>query len=209
MSDWRVYDPLHYTAMPWKNGAGTTLEITKEGAGEDGEYDWRLSLAQIDADGPFSVFPGYRRIITVLQGDGMVLTVDGTDSGELGPYQPFGFEGAATVNCRLLGSAIEDFNLIYRPDRVRASLRWVDCEGASTLLCAANALILFNASMAAVVVTHSDTGHRSVLGPRATGRYTNRSGEPLQCVLEGRAGRVCIVELHQPISHYPVHSASD
>ncbi|GGJ94680.1 HutD/Ves family protein [Pseudomonas matsuisoli] len=209
MSDWRVYDPLHYTAMPWKNGAGTTLEIAKEGAGEDGEYDWRLSLAQIDADGPFSTFPGYRRIITVLQGDGMVLNVDGADSDELGPYQPFGFEGAATVNCRLLGSAIEDFNLIYRPDRVQASLRWVDCEGAPTLLSAATELLLFNASTAAVAVTHSSNGRRCVLGPRATGRCTNRSGEPLEYGLEGRAGRVCIVELHQPISHYLVHSASE
>jgi environmental stress-induced protein Ves len=53
----------------WKNGAGTTREIAVEpaGAGTD-DFDWRLSLAEVDRDAPFSAFPGVDRCIVLLRG---------------------------------------------------------------------------------------------------------------------------------------------
>jgi environmental stress-induced protein Ves len=45
--------------MPWKNGGGETTEIAvfPDGAGLS-DFDWRVSMARVDGDGPFSSFPG-------------------------------------------------------------------------------------------------------------------------------------------------------
>ena len=70
---WRAAD---YVRMPWKNGGGSTEEITRDaGHGLDG-FGWRLSIADIAESGGFSTFAGYQRVITVIQGAGMVLTVE-------------------------------------------------------------------------------------------------------------------------------------
>ncbi|WLI40497.1 HutD family protein [Pseudomonas hefeiensis] len=106
-----------YPRMPWKNGGGSTEEITRDsGSGLDG-FGWRLSIADIGESGGFSTFAGYERIISVLQGDGMTLTVDGQATRSLHPLDPFAFSGESHVTCTLLGGAIRDFNLIYAPKR--------------------------------------------------------------------------------------------
>ncbi len=62
-----VLRAVDYPRMPWKNGGGSTEEITRDaGVGLDG-FGWRLSIADIEASGGFSVFAGYQRIITVLK----------------------------------------------------------------------------------------------------------------------------------------------
>lgn len=133
-----------YPRMPWKNGGGFTEEITRDnGEGLDG-FGWRLSIADIEESGGFSVFAGYQRIITVLQGDGMRLLVDDQASRPLLPFDAFAFSGQSQVSCTLLGGAIRDFNLIYAPQRYRARLQWFD--GTSRLYSSASTVLLFAAS---------------------------------------------------------------
>ena len=110
MSQLRVLRAQDYPRMPWKNGGGFTEEITRDsGEGLDG-FGWRLSIADIEDSGGFSTFAGYQRIITVLQGDGMRLVVDGQASRPLLACDAFAFSGESQVSCRLLGGAIRDFN---------------------------------------------------------------------------------------------------
>ena len=46
-------------ASPWKNGGGVTREIAKgAAAGPDDDWGWRISIAEVERDGPFSTFPG-------------------------------------------------------------------------------------------------------------------------------------------------------
>lgn len=131
-----------YPRMPWKNGGGFTEEITRDaGDGLEG-FGWRLSIADIEASGGFSTFTGYQRIITVLQGDGMRLTVDGQPSRPLLPFDPYAFSGESQVNCLLLGGAIRDFNLIYAPQRYRARLQWYN--GGNRLFSAASTVLIFS-----------------------------------------------------------------
>ena len=50
-----------YKVMPWKNGGGITTEIwvSPEGSGLAGvPFDWRVSIADVATDGPFSKFAG-------------------------------------------------------------------------------------------------------------------------------------------------------
>jgi environmental stress-induced protein Ves len=128
MSSFNVLRARDYPRMPWKNGGGSTEEITRDaGIGLEG-FGWRLSIADIGESGGFSTFAGYERIITVLQGDGMTLSVDGQVTRPLLPVEPFAFSGESRVSCTLLGGPIRDFNLIYAPKRYRARLQWLDGE---------------------------------------------------------------------------------
>ncbi len=46
-----------YPRMPWKNGGGSTEEITRDaGTGLDG-FGWRLSIADIGESGGFPALP--------------------------------------------------------------------------------------------------------------------------------------------------------
>lgn len=62
------------TPVRWRNGGGFTLEIATwpEHATLD-TFLWRVSVATIDAPGPFSRFPGIDRSLTLIDGDAMVL----------------------------------------------------------------------------------------------------------------------------------------
>jgi environmental stress-induced protein Ves len=107
---------------PWRNGGGATKEIVSMPPGADFEHlQWRVSLATIAADGPFSTFPGIDRTILLLDGDGVLLDV-GSVSGAtthrlVEPLVPFDFPGDAPVNCRLTGGTSTVVNLMVRSDR--------------------------------------------------------------------------------------------
>ncbi len=67
--------------MPWKNGGGVTVEIAIHPAGASvDDFDWRVSMATVASDGPFSIFSGIDRTLSVLEGDGIVLDVEGQET---------------------------------------------------------------------------------------------------------------------------------
>jgi len=142
MSRTRLLKAADYPRMPWKNGAGSTLEIARDvGEGLEG-FGWRLSIADVGECGGFSAFNGYQRIISVLEGDGMQLQVDGQLSRPLRALDAFAFSGDSAVHCTLLGDAIRDFNLIYAPTRYSARLQWL--RGDQHLFSSASVLLLFS-----------------------------------------------------------------
>jgi uncharacterized protein len=135
-----------YRVMPWKNGGGTTTEIAihPEDGGLSGKpFDWRVSIADVAADGPFSKFPGYDRHIMVIAGEGMVLDTD--EAGRLDLTQrlvPQSFAGEWSVNGTLRDGPVRDFNLMLRREACAGSLavrRLTEREAfsaqAGTLLC--------------------------------------------------------------------------
>ncbi|MFE7174089.1 HutD family protein [Streptomyces sp. NPDC057616] len=113
-------------AVPWKNGGGLTREVASapSRAGMS-DFAWRVSLADVAEAGPFSRFEGVDRIITLVDGPGMVLTVDGTAHTVAEPYVPFPFSGEATTDCRLLGGGLVDFNVMVRRGRATAHVEIV------------------------------------------------------------------------------------
>ncbi|WP_030245600.1 HutD family protein [Streptomyces sp. NRRL S-350] len=110
-------------ATAWLNGGGVTREVAgfPTGAGLDG-FEWRVSLADVASAGPFSRFPGIDRVITLAEGAGMALTVDGVEQLVDAPYRPFAFSGDATTDCRLLAGPVVDFNVMTRRGRVEATV---------------------------------------------------------------------------------------
>lgn len=119
------FDLRTLPSQRWKNGAGTTREIAVEpaGAGTD-DFDWRLSLAEVDHDAPFSAFPGVDRCIVLLRGEGMALRSDGAATAhDLRPLQPWSFPGERAVAALLLAGPCSDFNVMTRRGRWRADVR--------------------------------------------------------------------------------------
>ncbi|MFI6897725.1 HutD family protein [Streptomyces sp. NPDC050256] len=136
----RILRAAGRTAVAWKNGGGTTREIAASPGATTDAFDWRVSLADVAADGPFSVFPGVDRTLTVVEGAGMDLMVDGEHHIVDEPYWPHDFPGDVETDGRLLAGPVVNLNVMYRRDRVRAetavvrgTLRLMAPEGGAVL----------------------------------------------------------------------------
>ncbi|MGL4230348.1 MAG: HutD/Ves family protein [Casimicrobium sp.] len=104
--------------QPWKNGGGVTRELL---AWPDAR-DWaiRVSVADIEQDGPFSWFASVTRHFAVLSGNGVALE----DIGELRAGDaPVVFEGDKSRECRLLDGPTRDLNVMIRRDFGSGMLR--------------------------------------------------------------------------------------
>ncbi|MFH5878868.1 HutD family protein [Arthrobacter sp. NA-172] len=101
---------------PWRNGGGVTREIAshpKAASAQDGAWDWRVSIADVGTAGDFSTFPGMERVITVIDGELLLLTVSGEEH-PLEKYRPFRFSGEAASASALPTGDIRDLNVIAR-----------------------------------------------------------------------------------------------
>lgn len=117
----RILRAADRTAARWKNGGGVTREIAAgpEGSGMD-DFGWRVSLAEVTADGSFSVFPGIDRTLTLAEGAGMDLAIGGVRRLVDRRYAPQRFPGDEPTDCRLLDGPVVNFNVMYRRGVVRA-----------------------------------------------------------------------------------------
>ncbi|MFN9965665.1 MAG: HutD family protein [Lysobacteraceae bacterium] len=102
---------------PWRNGGGWTREIARSPS--EGNWDWRLSVADVGRDGPFSRFEGCDREIVLLAGQGMDLEFeDGERVALRPPHGRLRFAGERALSARLVEGPTLDLNLIWRRDPV-------------------------------------------------------------------------------------------
>lgn len=106
---------------PWRNGRGMTRELLlrpepAETLAAEPDDDWalRISLADVESDGPFSAFPGVQRWFAVVQGAGVQLSLPEGEITQTLRSPPLHFDGAAAPMCRLLGGPTRDLNLMVR-----------------------------------------------------------------------------------------------
>ena len=106
---------------PWHNGGGVTRELLAWPQAAD----WRLrvSVAEIERDGPFSSFPGIDRWFVVTDGGGVELALPSGPAGLAPGDAPLRFDGEAAPACRLLDGPSRDLNLMSRRDSGGASMR--------------------------------------------------------------------------------------
>ena len=119
----RVIPAVDYRRTRWANGAGWTREIHAEPGTEGAGWDWRLSIAEVAAAAPFSPFPGVDRELVLLSGAGMRLDFDDGEQVELEP--PYGhhrFAGERPLTGVPTDGPTQDFNLMWRRERVAAEL---------------------------------------------------------------------------------------
>jgi environmental stress-induced protein Ves len=112
-----------YTRQPWKNGRGTTTELWR--LERDGQLLVRLSRAAVVEDGPFSLFPGIERNLTVLSGPGFRLTGVGLDF-RCEPLVPVAFPGDVALQAtETMDMQSDDFNVMTARDLPKPQVKLV------------------------------------------------------------------------------------
>jgi environmental stress-induced protein Ves len=112
-------------AEPWRNGGGVTRQLASRPSaasgedGQDGAWDWRVSIADVTRAGDFSPFPGMERLLTVIEGDLLLLTVGGAEH-PVEKYRPFRFDGGAATAGALPTGDIRNLNVITRAGAYKA-----------------------------------------------------------------------------------------
>lgn len=100
--------------QPWANGRGRTREIHRRLAvGPPEATLWRLSLADIEATGPFSSLPGMDRHLLSAAPVPLTLSVDGAVH-DLRYTQIVSFAGGAQVSTTAVEGRAQALNLMVR-----------------------------------------------------------------------------------------------
>jgi uncharacterized protein len=141
----RILRAAAYQRMPWKNGGGETAQIAASPPGATLDtLDWRVSMAVVAQDGPFSMFPAVDRTLCILDGAGMELDF-GADGGSrvvTRDTAPFLFPADVPVQARLLAGTITDLNVMTRRGRYRHSVQRIVVGAKRTVDVAATQALL-------------------------------------------------------------------
>ena len=154
-------------AGPWANGGGITYEVLRSPQG-GADFDWRVSIAEVASDGPFSPYPGVDRVLILLHG-AMVLEIDGV-SHEVSRFAPIEFAGESYVESRLSQGPTMDLNVMTRRGRATAQVELL--TGPAVTLDHAHdalrAVIVLDGTWTAAAVAEPLDAWDCLVGPEAT-----------------------------------------
>ena len=163
--------------MRWKNGGGETREVAihPPGATLDG-VDWRVSMARVAVDGPFSTFPEVERTLVVLDGAGFDLAV-----GDAAPVRltiasvPHAFPADVATVATLVDGPVDDLNVMTRRGRFTHAVRAVDLtapraveadDGTLIVVCGAGTVSAADAMLGQRDALVIDGAERTEIAPR-------------------------------------------
>jgi len=178
---WNLIRLSDAPATPWRNGGGLTRELAAWPEGRD--WTWRISVAEVAADGPFSHFPGVQRFFAVLGGKGVRLTADGRPHEVTATSAPLEFDGAATVDCQLLAGPTQDLNLMLQ--RGRASGAMTRLADAHSWVTAEEGVVAIYALEAPAVVREPASATSVDLPPQCMAWKQLPAGTPLEVATSG------------------------
>lgn len=148
----------------------------------DGDpFRWRVSVAHIDASGPFSDFAAYNRTMVLLRGAGVALKFGhGQQTVLRQPGDLAEFDGGLATHCELLDGACVDLNLmVAKPVHAAVRVARIADELAVHAAPFASTLIF---SLAEPLLLTSDAGESEPLEPwdlavlsQVGGRLSRRS----------------------------------
>jgi environmental stress-induced protein Ves len=125
LNRWHIKRAAEHRTMPWRNGLGTTTELIVHPEGATlTDFDWRLSMAHVTADAPFSKFEGIDRLLIVLEG-ALTMDIEGTTRTLTDEDSPIAFAGEAAVSAKpaQAGASVLDLNLMLRRGKFSGRLQ--------------------------------------------------------------------------------------
>lgn len=136
----QLISPKQWQTQVWKNGGGITHQLAR--SDDDIGMRWRVSIAEVASDGPFSRFEQTDRIIMLLQGEGFCLHGAAEHTVVLDTkLQPFAFAGETAIDCTLINGPVRDFNLMTRRTDVKPSLQVLSVTEPLSLVLAQESLV--------------------------------------------------------------------
>jgi environmental stress-induced protein Ves len=191
----RILRAENYRRMPWKNGGGETAEIavSPDNAGLD-DFDWRVSMATVETDGPFSMFSCVDRTLSILEGEGILLSVEGhVPIGLTSRSDPLTFPADVATSAALIAGPITDLNVMTRRGRYDHKVDAHRVDGAVQIDPAGRQVLIFCRSVSLLV---SGDGERAQLG-----RFDAAIVESGTLRIEGH-GQFLLLEL-SPVADLP------
>ena len=179
------------SARLWKNGGGSTTELASYPPDSSFEtFHWRLSVASVGSDGPFSIFTGVDRTLALLKGTGMRLSPDNQSEVVIGQDLPMHqFPGETAITAALLEGPTEDFNVMTRRNVCRHTFRVEAVTGEIEVRKSANWTVVFLAK-GEIAALGSD-GQRWNLSP-----YDSLIMQTLEAVrVQGPGATIFVIDL--------------
>ena len=102
-------------AEAWRNGGGMTQTLATNGT------QWRVSVAQVERDGPYSRFEGITRASLVLRGKGVTLRWK-ESMIRLKPFEPVEYDGGSAWNACLVDGPVTALNVMTAAGRYRTTI---------------------------------------------------------------------------------------
>lgn len=136
----------------WKNGGGITYDVVNypETADLD-RFLWRVSIAEVASDGPFSIFSGIDRTMAILDGQGLALEVEGLEPFELrAADEPRAFPADRKTDARLLSGPILDLNAMSRRAQFSNSMHRIVFEGVHSFRSETDAVLVWQSGVGEV-----------------------------------------------------------
>lgn len=100
---------------PWRNGGGVTQTLATHGA------EWRVSVAQVERDGPYSRFDGIERVSFLLRGKGVSLR-HGASVIRLAPLTAVEYDGGTAWDATLVDGPVTALNVMTAAGRYRTTV---------------------------------------------------------------------------------------
>jgi uncharacterized protein len=153
----------NYRRMRWKNGGGETAEIavSPDSAGLD-DFDWRVSMATVEASGQFSMFADVDRTLSILEGEGILLSVEGrVPIGLTSRSDPLTFPADVATSAALIAGPITDLNVMTRRGRYDHKVDAHQVDSAAQIYPAGRQVLIFCNSASLLV---GSDGERAQLG---------------------------------------------
>ena len=188
-----------YRRVRWKNDGGWTTEIAREPADSADDFRWRVSIADIESDGPFSTFPGVARELMLLSGNGIELDIDDAPPRRLTErFQRVRFDGETRVSCRLLAGPTRDFNVMTRRDAARAEVMARPLVGPMVLFAETDVVWLAHVFSGNAEVRADDERATLDIGDTLRVDFATRGAS--RVIIEG-AGEIVLVKLMPATQH--------
>jgi uncharacterized protein len=148
----------------WINGGGGVKVIAEGVMGQDGDlnfesgndWDWRLSIADVGQPGAFSVLADVKRVLTVVDGGPLQLTIDG-EHRFVSAHQPLAFDGSSITTAALPGGPVRNLNIMCRVGRTEGSVSVIQLGEQRILACQAAVLLAGHARVEDRVLNRFDT----------------------------------------------------
>ena len=145
MKPFKIYSPQSFQTLPWRNGLGSTVELLAETPNKNEAFSWRLSIASVANDGPFSDFSGYDRTLLLLEGSGITLNKPNGVFKVLNSSLDYAnFKGEDLIDATLHDGPIKDFNIMTLRSICSSSVTAVDETSESLLNINADKLLVYS-----------------------------------------------------------------
>ncbi len=182
----------------WPNGAGVSWTIASSPTNATpGSAHWHFATALIERTAPFSFLPGVDRVLTLVEGAGFRLHVDGLEEILVSqPFVPIPFPGDRPTQCHVEGKPSKVLNLLFARTLLTAKVSvlkhgdCIDVPGHCELV-----LLFALADRAAL----SWEGKRAEINAGDAALFRPRGGAAARVGIDGHGVRVYKAELRRVV----------